>query len=225
MATFSVREVEGMRQVRVDLVGEGIRTRRGAMSNLRGPVRATARLPGPGDLIRGAFSGEARVRPRYHGTGSVLLQPSLGGYHVLDVQEGEDWVLEPGVFWAAEEGVRLGLFRERFWPSFWAGDGMLVWKTSLQGVGRVAINAPGPVETVEVEDELRVQGRLVLGRTRGLRFSSERAGSIWAAPLLGQKRLRAFRGQGRALVCWTPYWNQHIYEMMTGGGIQGSLFE
>lgn len=133
-------------------------------------------------------------------------------------------MLEPGVFWATEEGVRLGLYRERFWPSLWAGGGMLVWKTSLQGAGRVAINAPGPVETVEVEDELRVQGRLVLGRTRGPRFSLERAGSIWAAPLLGQKRLRAFRGQGRALVCWTPYWNQHIYEMMTGG-IQGSLFE
>ena len=40
----------------------------------------------------------------------------------------------------------------------------------------VAVNAPGPVERVAVDDaRLVVQGRLVLGRTDGLRFTSERA--------------------------------------------------
>ncbi len=35
------------------------------------------------------FTNEASIRPYYVGTGSILLQPSLGGYHLLDVAEGE----------------------------------------------------------------------------------------------------------------------------------------
>ena len=41
----------------------------------------------------------------------------------------------------------------------------------------------------------------------------------------GQRRLRVYSGSGRALVCWTPYWNEHLYKRMTGESIEGSLFE
>ena len=226
MATFTVREVEGMRQVRIDIAEETVRARRGAMSNLRGEIAFTPRLPGAGDVFRSIFTSEARVRPYYSGTGSILLQPSLGGYHVLDVAEGEGWILEPGVYWASEGSVELGLYREPFWASLWAGDGPLVWKTTVSGHGRVAINAPGPVETVDVADgEMRVQGRLVLGRTEGLGFTSERSAPFPRNFISGQRRLRVYGGSGRALVCWTPYWNEHLYKQMTGESIEGSLFE
>lgn len=225
MAAFTVREVEGMRQVRIVLDGETVRTRRGALSNLSGDIRVTAQLPSPGDLFRSLFTGEARVRPSYSGTGVVTLQPSLGGYHMLGVED-QRWILEPGVFWAAEAGVRLGLYRERIVPSLWAGDGLLVWKTTVEGFGDVAINAPGPVDVVSLENsELRVQGRLVLGRTAGLRFSSRRASTFLRSFLVGQRRLRVFSGTGKVLVCWTPYWNHHMYRRMTGEDIEGSLFE
>ena len=155
-----------------------------------------------------------------------MLQPSLSGYHLLTVQDGETWILEPGVYWASEGGVSLGMRRERFWPSLWAGDGGLVWKTTLHNAGQVAINAPGPVETIEVQDsDLRVQGRLVLGRTEGLRFSSRNPASFPRNLISGQKRLRVFSGTGKVLVCWTPYWNEHLYRRMTGESIDGALLE
>jgi len=226
MAEFNVREVEGMRQVRIDIHDETVRACRGAMSNMRGQVTLTPRLPAAGDAVRSFFTSEARVRPFYTGTGSVLLQPSLGGYHVLQVEAGEKWILEPGVYWASEGGVDLGLYRERMFPSLWAGDGLFPWKSTVSGAGMVAMNAPGPVETVEVADaELRVQGRLVLGRTTGLKFSSQRSAAFPRNLISGQKRLRVYAGTGKALVCWTPYWNQHMYERLTGEGIEGSLFE
>ena len=226
MAEFSIREVEGMRQVRLDIRDEVVRARRGALSNMRGEITLTPRLPSAGDLFRSIFTSEARVRPFYSGTGSILLQPSLGGYHILDCREDERWILEPGVYWASEGNVVLGLYRERFWPSLWAGDGFFVWKTTVSGEGQVAINAPGPVETVEIaEAELRVQGRLVLGRTDGLRFQSRRAASFPRSLLAGQRRLRVYGGTGKALVCWTPHWNHHMYQRMTGESIEGSLFE
>jgi uncharacterized protein (AIM24 family) len=102
----------------------------------------------------------------------------------------------------------------------------LAWKTTLAGHGKVAINAPGPVETVEVRDgALKVQGRLVLGRTDGLRYASQRSARFPRNLISGQRRLRVYSGSGKLLVCWTPYWNEHLYKRMTGESIEGSLFE
>ena len=95
----------------------------------------------------------------------------------------ERWILEPRVYWASEGNVSLGLLRERVGPSLWAGDGVLVWKTTVSNQGQVAINAPGPVEMVEIENgNLSVQGRLVLGRTDGLQFHSRRSARTKCEP-------------------------------------------
>ena len=88
------------------------------------------------------------------------------------------------------------------------------------------MNAPGPVEIVEIENgDLSVQGRLVLGRTDGLQFSSRRSAPFPLDLLAGQQRLRVYSGTGKALVCWTPYWNQYMYKTMTGETIEHSLLE
>ncbi|SEA16826.1 AIM24 family protein [Rubrimonas cliftonensis] len=214
MARFTVRDVEGMRQLRIDLAGETVRTVRGALSRLEGDIRMTAPLPGPGTLLRSMISREGAVRPRYTGSGAVHLQPSMRGYHVFEAREMR-WILEPGVFWAAEGDVRLGLRLERIVPSLFAGDGLFKLQTTVVGEGKVVINAPGPVEEVAIDDaEILVKGRLVLGRTDGLRFSTKRPGGLIRALIAGEPLARAYRGTGKLLVCWTPYWNQYIHDMM-----------
>lgn len=211
MAEISIHEVEGMRQVRLEIRNETVRARKGALSNMHGDIALTPRLPRVRDLFRSFFTQEGTIRPFYHGTGSIQLQPSLGGYHLLDVVPGERWILEPGVFWACEGAVELGMHRDPFWASLWAGDGLFSWKTTLTGHGRVAINAPGPVEVVDIgTTDMKVQGRLVLGRTDGLRFSSRRPASFLRSYISGQERLRVYSGTGKALVCWTPYWNEQL---------------
>jgi uncharacterized protein (AIM24 family) len=215
-----------MRQVRIDIRDEAVRARAGALSNMTGRITLTPRVPGAGDMFRSMFTREARVRPFYEGTGTILLQPSLAGYHIFDVAEGERWLLEPGVYWASEASVKLGLDRDPFFASFWAGDGFFSWKTTVTGPGTVAINAPGPVETIEIRDaEFRAQGRLVLGRTDGLEFTSQIAARFPRNYISGQKRLRVFSGTGKVLVAWTPYWNHHMYTRMTGEDIERSIFE
>ena len=125
MAEFTVREIEGMRQVRIDIRDETVRARRGAMSNMRGKITLTPRLPGAGDMFRSIFTSEARVRPFYTGTGSILLQPSLGGYHVMDVEEGEGWILEPGVYSPRRAGWSWGSIASRC--SRASGQGTACW--------------------------------------------------------------------------------------------------
>ena len=204
-----------MRQVRLDIRDETVRARKGALSNMRGDITLTPRLPGARDLFRSFFTNEGAIRPDYRGTGSIQLQPSPGGYHLLDVVPNERWILEPGVFWACEGAVDLGLHRDPFFASFWAGDGFFSWKTTLSGKGRVAINAPGPVEVVELAaTDMRVQGRLVLGRTDGLTFSSRRPASFLRSYISGQQRLRVYSGTGKLLVSWTPYWSEQLLKTL-----------
>jgi uncharacterized protein (AIM24 family) len=226
VAEFAMREVEGMRQIRIDIRDEAVRARAGALSNMSGKIAFTPRVPGAGDLFRAIFTREARVRPFYEGTGTIHLQPSLSGYHIFGADEGERWILEPGVYWASEASVKLGLTRDPLFASLWAGDGIFAWKTTIRGPGQVAINAPGPVETIDIRDgEFRSQGRLVLGRTDGLKFSSRRSARFPRNFISGQKRMRVYTGTGKVLVAWTPYWNHHMYTRMTGEDIESTIFE
>jgi uncharacterized protein (AIM24 family) len=227
MAEFHVHNIEGMRQVRIDLNNETVRAARGALSNFSGDIAFTPKLPKIKDIFRSIFTRESRIRPFYSGNGSIMLQPSLAGFHVFEIEPGDTWILEPGEYWASEASVELGLHRDPMLSSFWAGDGLFAWKTTVSGDGKVAINAPGPVEEVEVKDgELKVQGRLVLGRTSGLKFKSVRSARFPRNFISGQQRLRLYTGSGKALVSWTPYWNEFLHSRMTEGeSITRSLFE
>ena len=132
----------------------------------------------------------------------------MGGYYPFEVA-GKSWILENGAYWASEGGVELRLYRERVWTSFWAGEGFIDYQTKVSGYGRVVLNAPGPVEEVTLKDErLMVEGKLVLARTEGLAYRMRRATSLVQSLFSGEAAMRVYEGTGKALVCWTPYWNQ-----------------
>jgi uncharacterized protein (AIM24 family) len=216
MAEFGIREVEGMRQLRIDIRDEAVRAVAGALSHMSGNIRMTVPLPSPMTMLRSLISPEPLIRPRYQGTGAIFLEPSLGGYHVFDARS-RHWILEPGAFWAAEGEIRLSISREPFLSAFWAGDGLLKFVTHAEGEGKLVIRAPGPVEEIDIQDEeVVVQGRLVLGRTAGLRYRVRRPAGFFRSFLSGEPLVRCYSGTGKALVCWTPYWNQYIHERMTG---------
>lgn len=215
MADFKIRELEGMRWVQIQIRDETVRAEAGALSYMRGDIRITARPPSPLGAIRAAISNEALVRPTYAGTGTINLESSMGGYHTFEVA-GESWILTKGAYWASEGGVSLGLHRERVWTSLWTGEGLIDYQTRVSGHGRVVLNAPGPVEEVTLKDEpLMVEGRLVLARTEGLDYRLRRATTLVQSFFAGEARLRVYAGTGKALVCWTPYWNQYVMEMMS----------
>jgi uncharacterized protein (AIM24 family) len=208
MAEFEVGQLEGMRFVEIRLRDETVRAEAGALAYMRGDIRITARLPSLGGAIKSIISDESVVRPSYSGTGVIHLEPSMGGYHTLEVA-GDAWILENGAYWASDGGVQLGLFRERVWPSLWAGEGPIDYQTRVSGKGLVVLNAPGPVEEVTLDGErLAVEGKLVIARTEGLEYSVRRATKFFQAFISGEGAVRVYAGTGRALVCWTPYWNQ-----------------
>lgn len=214
MAEFEVCELEGMRWVQIRIQDETVRAEAGALSYLQGDIRITARPPSPLSALKSAISNESLVRPSYTGTGIIHLESSLGGYHAFEVA-GESWILQNGAYWASEGEVQLGLYRERVWTSLWTGEGLVDYQTKLSGSGRVVLHAPGPVEEVTLKDErLMVEGNLVLARTEGLDYRLRRATTLVQSLFAGEARLRVYEGTGKALVCWTPYWNQYVMDMM-----------
>jgi uncharacterized protein (AIM24 family) len=214
VAEFKLCELEGMRWVQIRMRDETVRAEAGALSYMQGDIHVRVRLPSPLSALRSIISDEALVRPSYTGTGVINLESSLGGYHPFEVA-GESWILENGAYWASEGGVELGLYRERVWTSFWGGEGFIDYQTKISGHGRVVLNAPGPIEEVTLKnDRLLVEGKLVLARTEGVHYLRRRVSALVPSLLSGEPVMRLYRGTGKALVCWTPYWNKYVMEMM-----------
>jgi uncharacterized protein (AIM24 family) len=209
MADFEIETQENIRFVRAVLRDEAIRAEAGALSYMRGAVSMSAPIPGPLTLVRASLSAEAAIRPIFRGTGDVFLEPSLGGYYALQVNENP-WILDRGAYWASEASVSVEVHREKVLNAYWTGAGFIDFHTRVSGQGKVVLNAPGPVEEIDLGDEeLAVEGHAVIARSSRVKFYVRRPSrgfiSSW---LSGEKLLRVYRGPGRILLANTPYWSE-----------------
>jgi uncharacterized protein (AIM24 family) len=74
----------------------------------------------------------------------------------------------------------------------------------------------GPVEEIALRgDRLVVEGKKVIARTEGLGYRVRRATSFVQSFISGESSVRIYQGTGKALICWTPYWNQHLLHRMS----------
>lgn len=209
MAQFEVVEQENIRYVRAFLQNEEVRAEAGALAYFRGDIKMRAGIPSALQLLRASISEEAAIRPVFAGTGEVVLESSSAGYYIFEINE-KPWVLERGAYWASESGVDISIVRERISNSFWAGDGLIEFYTLARGRGKVVLNAPGPVEEVELgEEEFACEGQKVVARSSRVKYSLRRpSDSILSSWLSGEKTLRIYRGPGRILVSPLSYWNE-----------------
>lgn len=221
MATFEIQELERQRSIRIVIHDEVVRAEAGALSYMRGDITVDAPIPSLAGMLKCKISGEPIMRPRYRGTGEIYLSSSFGGYHVFDIED-EPWILEDGAYWSSEEGVEIGLHREAMLTSYWAGEGFIDYQTKLTGKGRVVLNAIGPVEEVSLGDEtIAVEGKAVIARTAGVTYTVGRpTKSIVSHWLSGEDLVRRYRGPGKVLMAWTPYWNQKLYQALSKPGAQ-----
>ena len=214
MARFEVESSEGMRWVRVDLVKDDDRTERGALNHMQGAIAMDVPFPTLKTWWVSLFSDESPLRPRYHGTGSVWLDSTLGGYHVMKIEPGDRWILDTKCFWASDGEVKLSVHREAMWTSWWADQGLFWYKTALKGEGQVVLSVDGPVEEVSLEnDRLVTDGAFVVARTSGIRLRMRRpARSLVSYWLSGQRLAYSYEGTGKLLLCTVPYWRQRMQQ-------------
>jgi len=212
MVEFDIKASEGCRWLKVVLDDDDVRTERGALYRMSGDIEMDVPLPSPRGMFVSMFSDESVVRPRYVGTGELFLDSTFGGYHIFDVQRGERWILEHRCFWASEGDVKLAIHRERIWTSYWAGEGLLWYKTALVGEGKVVLSVDGPIEEIELDHErIVIDGGFAVARTSGITMRMKRpARSYFSHWLSGQKLSSVYEGTGRLFICAVPYWRQRL---------------
>ncbi|MBY0586870.1 AIM24 family protein [bacterium] len=200
--------------MKVTLRNDAIRAENGAMNHYVGDITMDTPWPGLRSLWVSLFSQESLFRPCFRGSGQVYLDSSLGGFHTMDLHEGDTWIVENGAYWTSDDEINISIRRERFMTAFWAGEGFFWYQTQLRGTGKVVLVTKGPVEEMTLNNErLVVDGRMVLARTDGIRFSVTRpTRSLLGYWLSGQTLSNVYQGTGRLLISTTPYWR---YAMKT----------
>jgi uncharacterized protein (AIM24 family) len=217
MAEFTIEETQFQRWVRIAIQDEAVRAESGALSYMRGQIDIVAPVPGLGQAVKCLFSQEPLIRPRYTGRGEIFLTSTFGGFHVFGLAS-ESWILESGSYWASDDSVKLGFHREPMMASFMGGEGFIDFQTTVSGTGRVVVNAPGPVEEIELGNEtFATEDKIVIARTAGVKYRIGRpTRSYFSYWLSNERHVRKYTGPGKVLVASTPYVNRRLAASRVG---------
>lgn len=214
MATFEVIEKEGLRLVKVILQNETVRTESGALYYMLGNITMQSKTPSAGGFLKSLATGENIFRPTYTGTGELYLEPSLSGFHIMELN-GTEWILDSGAYWASDGNVEVGVERNKLLSGLIGGEGL--FQTKVKGRGQVVMMAQGPVEVVQLQnDRLVVDGNFAIARTNTLNYRVEKASkSILGSMTSGEFLVNTFEGTGTILLAPVPYWQVKLLREIT----------
>lgn len=212
-----------LRQLRVRLTDDAVRTEPGALQFLKGRIEMesnTGTGGGLGGLMKGALAaartGETLFKPLYRGAGELYLEPTFGHYWMMQL-EGQTLFADQGLFFCCEDSVKVEAHKvESFSARMAGGEGR--YQTKVSGTGMVVFRIPvprGEIVELSLNDEtLQVDGSFALLRTGEVRFSVEKASSSYVGAITsGEGLLQTFRGTGSVWVAPT----QPLYESMRAG--------
>ena len=128
------------RQVVIQLQGDEYITSAGAMQWMAGNIESKTNVKGVGDFlgkaIKGSVTSESTVKPKYHGTGLLALEPT---YNYILLEDVGAWngsiVLEDGLFLACEASLNNNVvMRSNLSSAMLGGEGLFNLKLSGQGI-------------------------------------------------------------------------------------------
>jgi uncharacterized protein (AIM24 family) len=214
MANFEIIERESLHLVKITLQNQTVRTESGAMYYILGNITMQSKTPSAGGFLKSLATGENIFRPTYTGTGELFLEPSLSGYHILEL-DGNEWILDSGAYWASDGSVEVGIERNKMISGLIGGEGL--FQTKVKGRGKVVMVAQGPVEVVQLRnDRLVVDGNFAIARTSTLHYRVEKATkSLLGSMTSGEFLVNTFEGTGTVLLAPVPYWQVMMLRQIT----------
>ena len=197
------------RQLIIDLKNNEYTVSLGSMQWSVGDVEAVADVKGVGDFlgkaIKGSVTKESGVKPKYKGTGVLVLEPTYK--HIL-LEDLSTWnggiVLDDGLFLACESKIQQNVVMRNNLSSAVLGNEGL-FNLSLSGNGYVALESPVPKEElVEIElqnDILRIDGNFAVAWSKGLEFTVQKSTkSLIGSAISGEGFVNVFKGTGKVLM-------------------------
>lgn len=192
------------RQVAIYLNNDSVKVEPGAMSYFRGALEMVSGVTAGnaiGRLFTGMATGEAMAQPEYRGTGMVVLEPSFKHFLTLELQPGEEIIVDKGMFYAAQGSVQVSASMQKNISAAVAG-GEGLFQTSLRGPGLVVLECAVPMDEIDIieleNDTLKVDGNFAVLRTGTINFTVERsAKSLLGSAVSGEGLVNVYRGTGQ----------------------------
>ncbi len=197
------------KQVVIELAGTGAVLQAGAMQMILGNIESATNIKGAGDfakkLIGSKVTGETAVKPKYTGSGTLVLEPTYKYILLEDMAEwGGGFVIEDGLFLACSDTVDMKVIpRSNVSSALLGGEGL--FSTNLRGTGVVALESPVPrEELIEIEldnDTVKIDGNMAIAWTEGLQFTVEKTTkTLIGSAASGEGFVNVYRGSGKILV-------------------------
>ncbi|HIK09799.1 MAG TPA: AIM24 family protein [Oscillatoriaceae cyanobacterium M33_DOE_052] len=205
MAEIEIIDREGMRLVKMTLQNETVRAESGAMYYMRGNIQMeSAGTGGVGGFMKSLVTGENIFRPIYKGTGELYLEPSFGGFHILELQ-GEEWIMDVGSYFASEGTVEITAKRNKLISGLFGGEGL--FQTVAQGRGKLVLSTPGPIREIHLKNNrLAVDGNFAVARTGNLDYKVEKAAKTLLGSMLSAEGfINVYEGTGKVLIARTAH--------------------
>lgn len=208
-AYFSSKMNVRKRQLLITLDNNEYTISAGAMQWMAGNVNATADVKGVGDflgkIVKGAVTNESAVKPKYSGSGLLMLEPT---YKHIILDSVENWdngiVLDDGLFLACESSIKQSIVaRTNLSSAILGGEGL--FNLSLSGKGTFALESPVPKEElIEVtldNDVLKVDGNFAIAWSSTLNFTVEKSTkSLIGSAVSAEGFVNVYRGTGKILL-------------------------
>jgi len=206
MAEFKIHSQNDVQYVEIFITDEGLVVEAGLMHYYQGDIQVKNPMPGTGKFFKSRLSGEKVFRPEYHGTGKLVLEPSLNDYFALELQD-ESYIIDKGAFCAADMGITVDIAVNKAMTGMLSGEGMV--QTLVKGTGTVIMEVPGPVEKIQLDnDTLVVDGDFTVARSQSLSFQTQKlTSSIIGTMTSGEGWVNVVHGTGTVFL--SPVKNKH----------------
>lgn len=197
------------RQVFVTLKDSTFTISSGKMQWTIGKVSAATDVKGVGDFlgkaIKGAVTKESAVKPKYEGTGYLMLEPTYKFIIIEDISKWEGGiVLDDGMFLGCDGNISQNVIaRSNLSSAVFGSEGLFNLK--LSGNGLAVLESPVPrEELIEIElenDEIRIDGSYAVAWSGTLDFRVEKSTkTLIGSAVSGEGLVNVYRGTGKVLM-------------------------
>jgi uncharacterized protein (AIM24 family) len=212
-----------LKQVRIILNGGEAILESRVLHFMKGNISLEAKSGGLGGLAKkiasSALTGETTFRPHYKGVGEIYLEPTFGHF-ILAKLDGEEIIVDKGMFYASEGSVEVGVAGQKNLSSaLFGGEGF--FQTKLTGRGWCVLVSPVPSSEIirfQLNNEkLSVDGNFALLRKGHIDFKVEKSTkSVIGSMRSGEGLLQTFTGTGEVWLAPT----QSVYEQLSQRGFR-----
>lgn len=197
------------KQVLIELKNNSYITSAGAMQWTLGNIESESDVKGVGDFLGKALKGtvtkESTVKPRYTGSGVLMLEPTYNHLIIEDISNwGNGMVIDDGMFLACESSVNYNVtMRSNISSAVLGNQGLFSLK--LSGNGYAVLESPVPrEELIEIElhnDVIKIDGNFAVAWSDTLDFTVEKSGkSLVGSAVSSEGFVNVYRGTGKILI-------------------------